>query len=468
MRITFTKHIDDISKDTSVALVSIEPGKKDDDAYVNQDGRRTIVFAIKDPKGMTRRKVILLARKTIAVAKSKRAERIAVAFFDFSFSKSRVSDVELGQILAEGFFMANYEFTDFRTTPEDGWPSVKEVIVVGATVAAKKGFQKGQIIAEEVNGARTLSNTPGGNMTPAILAKKASEAANGTAIKVTILDEKEMKRLKMGAILGVAQGSSEKPRFIIMEYRGGAKTAKPIVFVGKGVTFDTGGINLKSSEHILGMNMDMSGGAAVIHTVALAAKLKLKKNIIGLVPAVENMPSGSSYRPGDVLRGMSGKTIEIMNTDAEGRVILSDALTYARKYDPVLVVDVATLTGAAAVALGTRASAIFSRNEKLISLTQKLGEESGEYVWPLPLWEEYENDVKGTSGDVTNTHNKGSRYGGAINGAIFLNEFTKDYKCPWMHIDIAPRIEATDDEYLAKGAAGAPVRLLLRLLEVYK
>lgn len=468
MRITFTKHIDDISKDTSVALVSIEPGKKDDDAYVNQDGRRTIVFAIKDPKGMTRRKVILLARKTIAVAKSKRAERIAVAFSDFSFFKSRVSDVELGQILAEGFFMANYEFTDFRTTPEDGWPSVKEVIVVGATVAAKKGFQKGQLIAEEVNGARTLSNTPGGNMTPAILAKKASEAANGTAVKVTILDEKEMKRLKMGAILGVAQGSSEKPRFIIMEYRGGAKTAKPIVFVGKGVTFDTGGINLKSSEHILGMNMDMSGGAAVIHTVALAAKLKLKKNIIGLVPAVENMPSGSSYRPGDVLRGMSGKTIEIMNTDAEGRVILSDALTYARKYDPVLVVDVATLTGAAAVALGTRASAIFSRNEKLISLTQKLGEESGEYVWPLPLWEEYENDVKGTSGDVTNTHNKGSRYGGAINGAIFLNEFTKDYKCPWMHIDIAPRIEATDDEYLAKGAAGAPVRLLLRLLEVYK
>jgi leucyl aminopeptidase len=250
-----------------------------------------------------------------------------------------------------------------------------------------------------------------------------------------------------------------------MEYNGGKKGDKPIVLVGKGVTFDTGGINLKPSNSLLGMNMDMSGGAAVIHTIALAAKMKLKKNIIGLIPSVENMASGKSYRPGDVIRSMSGQTIEVLNTDAEGRVILADALTYAQKYNPEVVVDVATLTGASMVALGERASAIFTNDDDLAKTMEKIGEKTGDYVWRLPMWEEYENEIRGSIGDFTNVHNKDSRYGGAIYGAIFLHQFIKGLR--WVHIDMAPRMVAMAGENLALGATGSPVRLLYKFLEEY-
>jgi leucyl aminopeptidase len=297
-------------------------------------------------------------------------------------------------------------------------------------------------------------------MTPKILAEKAKEAAKGTAVNVKILGSKQIEKHKMGGVLGVAKGSIEVPQFIIMEYFAAGKE-KPIVLVGKGVTFDSGGLNLKPFDSIKGMHTDMSGGAAVISTLLLAAKLKLKKNIVGLIPAVENMPSGSSYRPGDILKTMSGKTVEVLNTDAEGRIILADALTYAKRYDPKLVVDIATLTGAAMIALGQRASAIFTKDLKLEQHLRELGEKSGDYVWPLPLWEEYEDDIKGTYGDFANTGK--TRYGGAITAAIFLYQFIRDY--PWIHIDIAPRMTAIEGEYLAKGASGAPVRLLIKLIE---
>ncbi|MGB9609124.1 MAG: M17 family metallopeptidase, partial [Minisyncoccia bacterium] len=262
--------------------------------------------------------------------------------------------------------------------------------------------------------------------------------------------------------LGVARGSNEKPRFIIMEYFGGKILDQPIVLVGKGVTFDTGGLNLKPSENIYEMHMDMSGGAAAIHILAALAKLKIPKNVISLIPAVENMPSGSSYRPGDLLKTLSGKTIEVLNTDAEGRIILADALTYAQKfYNPKLIIDIATLTGAAMVALGQKASAIFGNNESLIYQIQKAGEESGDFVWPLPLWEEYESEIKGTFGDVANTGK--TRYGGAINGAMFLYQFIKNEKneVPWVHLDIAPKMTSIEGDFLAKGSAGPAVALLI-------
>jgi leucyl aminopeptidase len=270
-----------------------------------------------------------------------------------------------------------------------------------------------------------------------------------------------MKALGMGGVLGVGQGSDAPPRFIILEYMKGAKNEKPVVLVGKGVTFDTGGLNLKPGNHIYEMHMDMSGGAAVIHTIIAAARLKLRKNIVALIPAVENMPSGSSYRPGDVLRTMNGKTIEVLNTDAEGRVILADALEYAKRYNPALVVDVATLTGAAVVALGLRYSAIFTTDKKLEERFRALGEAVNDPVWPLPLGEEYEEDIKGTFGDWANAGKPGEA--GATSGAVFLWQFIKGY--PWVHLDIAPRMTAMETEYLAKGAAGTPVRLLARLLE---
>ena len=223
---------------------------------------------------------------------------------------------------------------------------------------------------------------------------------------------------------------------------------------------------MKPSSSLLGMNMDMSGGSAVIHTLALVAKMKLKKNVIGLIPSVENMASGNSYRPGDVIRSMSGKTIEILNTDAEGRVILADALTYAGRYKPEVVIDIATLTGAACVALGEHASAIFTEDDELAKTFEKIGERTGDYLWRLPLWEEYENEIKGSLGDFTNIHNKDSRYGGAIHAASFLHQFIKGTK--WIHIDMAPRMASISGENLCGGAIGTPVRALYKFIEESK
>ncbi|OGY96667.1 MAG: hypothetical protein A2122_00580, partial [Candidatus Liptonbacteria bacterium GWB1_49_6] len=329
--------------------------------------------------------------------------------------------------------------------------------------AVAEALRTGQIIGQEINLARDLSNTPGGDMAPASLAEAAREAGKRCGFMVSIMEEDEMKRLNMGGILGVAKGSSEKPKFIVMEYLKGGKSAKPVVLVGKGVTFDTGGLNLKTENGIYEMHMDMTGGASVIHALAALARLKVKKNIVGLVPAVENMPSGSSYRPGDLLRTMSGKTIEILNTDAEGRVILADALTYARKYDPRLVVDVATLTGSAMRAFGQRTSAFFATSPALLKTIQESGERTGDYVWPMPLWEEYEEEIKGTFGDWANTGK--TRYGGVINAAVFLWQFIKGI--PWVHLDIAPRMTAIDGEFLAKGSAGPAVSLLTNFLRRY-
>jgi leucyl aminopeptidase len=425
------------------------------DYLAEVDGKKILRVSL--PKGdMTRRKLILLARKIIALSRKHKARKIFLDLSEFNFRNFSLPETELAEILATNFDMANFEFVKYKTGPEPLF--VEEVIV--ANTKEKGSFEKGRKIAEEVNECRILANTPGGEMTPKLLAQAAYDAAKGTKVSVKILGKKEMQALKMGGVLGVAQGSEHEPQFIVMEYKMGGKEA-PTVLVGKGVTFDTGGLNLKSSDHIYEMHMDMSGGAAVIHTIILAAKLGLKRNIIALVPAVENMPSGSSYRPGDILKSMSGKTIEVLDTDAEGRIILADALTYAEKYNPKLVVDVATLTGAAMVALGERASALFTKDEKLEKMFRELGEESGEYVWPLPLWEEYEDDIRGTFGDWANLGK--TRYGGSITAATFLAQFTGKY--PWVHLDIAPRMTSIEGEYLAKGAAGAPIRLLIKLLE---
>ena len=447
------------------AVPVVLTNEKESVVSVDSRGRKTLSIGIGKRDEVTRRKLFLIARQVIAAAKTNRIKKIAVNFSDFDFPKLKMKDSELAELLAINFEMANFEFVKYKSVPKEGWNFVEEVYVVGkVSKEIKDGFARGQIIGQEVNGCRVLANTPGGEMTPRILASEARKATNGAKVKVRILGATDIRKLKMGGIMGVAQGSDEAPRFIVLEYFGGPKTEQPVVLVGKGVTFDTGGLNLKPTEAIYEMHMDMSGGAAVIHAIALAAKLKLKKNVVGLIPAVENMPSGSSYRPGDVLRTMSGKTIEVLNTDAEGRIILADALTYAKKYNPRIVIDVATLTGAAMVALGQRASAIFSKDESVIEKLRELGEKTGEYVWPLPLWDEYEEEVKGTFGDIANAQK--SKYGGAISGAMFLYQFAKDLSCPWVHIDIAPRMTAIDGEYLAKGAAGAPVRLLIKAIEV--
>jgi leucyl aminopeptidase len=423
-----------------------------------------------EKKALTRRRLITALRRALQFARANEAKAIQIDFKELrALAPKAIPDADLAQLCAEAFVMANYEHTAYKTAPKGGFKSVDTVEVRGATPAVRNAFEKGRIVGEEVNACRELSNTPGADMTPELLAEAAVKAAQGTPAKVKVLGVSDMATLGMGAVLGVAKGSSEEPAFIVVEYWGTDRSKKPTVLVGKGVTFDTGGLNIKTGDGMYEMHMDMSGGAAVIHAVIAAAKLGLKKNVVALVPAVENAPAPGAVRPGDILKSMSGKTIEVLNSDAEGRIILADALTNSKKYNPAMVIDVATLTGASLIALGTVASAFMTNKESLIAPLMELAEESGDYMWPLPLWEEYNPMVKGTFGDVPNLSTMGnSRYGGVIAGGKFLEVFARDLECPWVHIDMAPRMTATPEDALSKGAAGNPVRFLLKFVESFK
>ena len=446
--------------DESVTQIIIHQGSKTW-FEVSADGRRSLQLGMGPAKSVKRRNYAAYLRKALSQIKNQRLKNVALGTHDLMPAHLKLLPEAAGELMAANFEMANFEFLVYKTPPKEGWNLVEQVTLVGeAPPSFKKGIAAGQLIGQSVNETRVLANTPGGEMTPVGLAQAAREAIKGTRARLKVLNVAQMKKLGMGAILGVAAGSPQPPRFIIMEYFGGAKSEKPLVLVGKGVTFDTGGLNLKPGDHIYEMHMDMSGGAAVIHALALAAKLNLKKNIIALVPAVENMLGGASYRPGDILRTLSGKTVEVLNTDGEGRLILADALTYAARYNPRLVVDVATLTGAAMVALGHRVNALFSSDEKIARQFVEIGEQTGDPVWPMPLWPEYEDDIRGNFADWANVGR--SKMGGAIHGAVFLKQFVQDY--PWVHIDMAPRMTAAEGDYLAKGASGSPVPLLAAFL----
>jgi leucyl aminopeptidase len=270
-----------------------------------------------------------------------------------------------------------------------------------------------------------------------------------------------MKKTGMNALLGVASGSAQEPKFIILEYSGGKKGNAPIVLVGKGLTFDSGGISIKPAEKMDEMKTDMSGGAAVIGAVMAAADLRLPLNVVGLIPATENMPGGSALKPGDILKSYSGKTIEIVNTDAEGRLILADALSYASKFKPQAIIDIATLTGACVVALGDDVIGMLGTDEKLKSEISQAARESGELVWELPLWDIYSDQIKS---DIADYKNSGGRAAGTITAAMFLSKFVGDF--PWVHLDIAgPAWFEKDRSYIPKGASGIPVRLLVEFLK---
>ena len=437
--------------------------------FVETNGSAVLHIGYGQKKSLNQRKVTIFLRKIVALAKQNKLTSIAIEWKDLrALTDKKISDKKLGEVAAVAWEMANFDFNVYKREPEGGFDSVEEIFVINAPKLARDGIARGELVAIEVNSCRSLANTPGGDMTPKILADCAKTTAQGTKVSVQVIGRKEMEKLGMGAVLGVAKGSELEPQFIVMEYRGAAKTKKPVVLVGKGVTFDTGGLQVKPGDSMYEMHMDMSGGAAVMHAIVLASKLKLKVNVVALIPAVENSLSGAAVRPGDILTSLSGKTIEILHTDAEGRVILADAITYAKRYDPKIVVDVATLTGASLVALGTEASAYMTNTERLVPTLQRLGEESGDYVWPFPMWEEYEPLVKGNFADVANIPASGnSRHAGVIGGGMFLREFAKNLNCPWVHIDMAPRMTANKDEFLAKGAVGAPVRLLLGIIEEY-
>lgn len=322
---------------------------------------------------------------------------------------------------------------------------------------AERGLAEGRAIAAGTALAKNLGNLPGNICTPTYLAEQAKALAREYPIKTKVLEQADMEKLGMGALLSVARGSRQPPKLIVMEYLQGPKKEKPIVLVGKGLTFDAGGISIKPSAKMDEMKFDMCGGASVFGTLKALAELKLPLNVVGIVPSSENLPDGAASKPGDIVTSMAGITIEVLNTDAEGRLILSDALTYAEKtYDPALCVDMATLTGACVVALGAHASGLFSNQPGLARQLLAAGEQAGDRAWELPLWPEYDEQIESPFADIANIATKGAGEAGAIIGATFLHRFTRNLK--WAHLDIA------GTAWNGKKATGRPVPLLVHFL----
>ncbi len=375
---------------------------------------------------------------------------------------------ELAGAIAEGAGLALYHFDDYKSKDEkDDPPSrVTQLTLITASksrqATVEKSIARAEKIINAVHSARDLISHPGNTATPTYLAEHAKTMARKHKMTCKVLGKKEMGKLGMGSLLGVSRGSDEPPALIVLEYNGTSKKKAPTVIVGKGVTFDTGGISLKPPASMDEMKMDMSGAATTLATLQLVASLKLKVNVVGIVAAAENMPSGSAIKPGDILKSMSGKTIEVLNTDAEGRLVLADALTYAQRYKPKEVIDLATLTGAVLHALGHQAAAVIGNNPAMIQKLKDAGEATGERVWELPLWEEY---VKATKSDIADLKNIAAPGIGAgtIMGAGFLKAFAGDQ--PWTHIDIAGTAWGFDKPYTTKGPSGFGVRLLLRYLD---
>ncbi len=369
------------------------------------------------------------------------------------------------EAVTEGLLLAGYRFERYRRhadQPKGSGPRVIRLLLDRAAdrPAATAALTRAEIIARAVGLARDLVNEPGNVKSPAYLAEQATAAAAAGGMRCTVLNRAELEREGCGALLGVAQGSVREPRLIILEYQGAAAGAAPVALVGKGVVFDAGGISLKPAEKMDEMKMDMAGGAAVIATCLAAAQLRLPVNLVGVVPAVENLPSGSAIRPGDILTSLSGQTIEVLNTDAEGRMILADALTYTARFQPRLVIDVATLTGACIIALGHHASAVLGNDAALVQALRAAGERCGERLWELPLWAEYDQQIKSEVADVKNT---GGRPAGTITAAAFLQRFAKDFR--WAHLDIAGTAWVDQARPChPKGASGVGVRLLITFL----
>ncbi|MEM3517622.1 MAG: leucyl aminopeptidase [Nitrososphaerales archaeon] len=372
----------------------------------------------------------------------------------------------LTQALIEGFELALYSFNRFKTEKEKIPKEVKEVTIFVQNneniLFVQKGLAVAKIICKATKLARDISNAPSNDITPQALADIAKSIADKHSLEFEVLERSDMERLGMGGILAVSSGSQQPPKMIIMKYKG-REGSSPIILVGKAVTFDSGGISIKPSDKMEDMKYDKSGGAAVIAVMQAIAELNLPLNVIGIIPATENLPSGSAYKPGDIIRHYGGKTTEVISTDAEGRLILADAISYSKNYKPQAIIDIATLTGACVIALGNHASGMLTNNQNLGKKVIDAAELSGEKVWQLPLWKEYLEQIKSGVADLKNL---GGRAGGAITAAAFLNEFVGDY--PWVHLDIAgtayTQEGSIEKTYIPKGATGVGVRLLVQLL----
>lgn len=371
------------------------------------------------------------------------------------------------QALVEGTLMAAYQPPQYRRESRE--PCLDSLTIVEFDAdklpEIEAGIEAGRVVAEAVARARDLSSEPANLLHPAEFAARARMVAEKTGLRCTILGEEALRELEMNILLAVSQGSEREAQFIILDHMPpGTETEPPLVLIGKGVTFDTGGISIKPSAEMWKMKDDMTGAAVVISAMEAIARLKIPKRIVGVAPCVENMPDGRAYRPGDIFRGMTGKTTEIISTDAEGRLILADSLAYVARYSPRAVVDLATLTGAIAVALGSQAAGLFSNNDGLSDALLTAAKTSGERLWPMPMYDEYTDAIKS---DMAEVKNSGGRFGGVSTSAKFLEHFTEGY--PWAHLDIANVTwsERPPNAYTPAGATGFGVRLLVEFAKSF-
>ena len=401
------------------------------------------------------RDALAAAAKAISAGPAKDAV-VALADAELSGRDMAWRLQQAARILADGAYRFDALKSDKKTRKERG--AKKLCLLVSCELGAEldTAVLQGHAIASGMALAKDLGNLPGNHCTPTHLAETAESLGKQYKFDVEVLERDDMEKLGMGSFLSVARGSHQPPKFIVMHYKGGKAKAKPVVLVGKGITFDTGGISLKPAAEMDEMKFDMCGAASVLGTFKAVAQMGLPINLVGLVPTTENMPGGGATKPGDVVTSMSGQTIEVLNTDAEGRLILCDALTYAERFKPECVIDIATLTGACVVALGKIPSGLLANDDELAAEILRRGTESGDRAWQLPLWDEYQDMLKSNFADMGNI---GGRYAGTITAACFLSRFAKAYK--WAHLDIAGTAWVSGD---AKGATGRPVPLLSSFL----
>jgi leucyl aminopeptidase len=399
-----------------------------------------------------------------AAAVARRAGKVASVATTLSTAAPQLAAADAAQAVAEGFVLGGYQYLEYK---RDSTPSklAKVVLADGGGAATRNGVERGVAVAEAVIWARDMVNTPAKEKPPAEMAAAARRLMRGRGVSVQVLDVAQIKAQKLGGLLGVGQGSQQTPRFLKLTYAPVGARGKALAFVGKGVVFDSGGLSLKTGSGMETMKTDMAGGAAVIAAMSALSDLGIKTRVTGYVPLVENMPSGTAIRPGDVLRIRNGKTVEVLNTDAEGRLILADALSLASEDEPAAVVDLATLTGACVVALGEKIAGLMGNDDEWSNQVRAAGDRAGETLWPLPLPQEYRKQLESEVADLRNIGTGG--YGGALTAGLFLQEFVDGV--PWVHLDIAgPARAAGDDGYLVKGGTGFGVRTLLELARTFE
>jgi leucyl aminopeptidase len=398
-------------------------------------------------------------RRAAALA-GRNAHRLGVG--EMVWYSGQISPDETEAITA-GLIAGSWEYADLKSQlpeAERKKPLEKAVILTSNTDDSRRGLANGLAIGSGQSLARRLAMMPGNLCTPDFLAQTATDIAKRYGMGVTVLGRREMEDEKMGSFLAVAQGTPQDPKLITLEYKGGKPNAKPVVLIGKGLCFDSGGISIKPAQGMEFMKFDMCGAAGVLGTFEALGQIKPEVNVVGIVGATTNMPSGTAMNPGDVVTAQNGKSIEIINTDAEGRLVLADCLSYARRFEPDVVIDAATLTGACVIALGHSASGVFSTDDGLVAEILAAGKRAGEPAWPLPLWDEYKDLIKS---DVADIKNSGGRPAGAVTAAMFLKEFAEGY--PWAHLDIAgTAYSETDLVTIPKGPTGVPMGTFIEFI----